>query len=119
MKLHRLDVVSLIFGTIFTLLGLAFVGFSNPWRALLVDVEWGWLAPLGAGHARRDRDAAAVPAQDRGGSRASGRGSGLGLRGASTQPDRLMNRSGSRSRGAVGSTAPRHVNVSSGRSAAA
>ena len=46
MKLHKLDVVSLIFGTIFTLLGLAFIGFSNPWRALLVDVEWGWLAPL-------------------------------------------------------------------------
>ena len=46
MKLHKLDVVSLIFGAIFTPLGLAFIGFSNPWRSLLVDVEWGWLAPL-------------------------------------------------------------------------
>lgn len=45
MKTHKLDAVSLVFGIIFALLGLAFIGFSNPWRAVLLDVNWTWLAP--------------------------------------------------------------------------
>lgn len=46
MKIHKLDTVSLVFGALFTLLGLAFVVFENPWRALIIDVSWSWLGPL-------------------------------------------------------------------------
>lgn len=46
MKSHKLDTVSLIFGGIFTMLGLAFVGFANPWRSLLIDVQWSWFGPF-------------------------------------------------------------------------
>jgi hypothetical protein len=46
MKKHALDTVSLVFGTIFVLLGAAFIGFGNPWRAILIDVNWTWLGPL-------------------------------------------------------------------------
>jgi hypothetical protein len=46
MKRHSLDTVSLVFGTIFVVLGAAFIGFTNPWRALLIDVDWSWLGPI-------------------------------------------------------------------------
>jgi cytochrome c-type biogenesis protein CcmH/NrfF len=46
MKTHKLDPVSLVFGAIFTLIGLAFVTFQNPWRALIIDIEWSWLGPV-------------------------------------------------------------------------
>lgn len=46
MKRHTLDTVSLVFGTIFVLLGAAFVGFTNPWRVLIVDLNWTWLGPV-------------------------------------------------------------------------
>lgn len=46
MKRHDLDTVSLVFGVIFVVLGSAFLGFPNPWRAILVDVNWTWLAPV-------------------------------------------------------------------------
>ncbi|MDH4118497.1 MAG: hypothetical protein OEW30_14015 [Acidimicrobiia bacterium] len=46
MKTHKLDAISLVFGAIFALMGLAFLVFENPWRSLLIDVQWSWLAPL-------------------------------------------------------------------------
>jgi hypothetical protein len=46
MRAHKLDVVSLVFGLAFTALGLVFVGFTNPWRAVFIDLDWSWLAPV-------------------------------------------------------------------------
>ena len=46
MRAHKLDVVSLVFGLAFTALGLVFIGFANPWRVVLIDLHWSWLAPL-------------------------------------------------------------------------
>jgi hypothetical protein len=46
MKSHKLDVVSLLFGIAFTAMGLVFLAFNNPWRVLLFDLQWTWLAPL-------------------------------------------------------------------------
>lgn len=46
MKTHKLDTVSLIFGLLFTMTGLVFIAFTNPWRAVFIDMQWSWLAPL-------------------------------------------------------------------------
>ena len=46
MKKHALDTVSLVFGAIFVVMGAAFVGFPNPWRLIIVDVNWTWLGPV-------------------------------------------------------------------------
>jgi hypothetical protein len=46
MKAHKLDVVSLVFGILFTALGLVFVAFTNPWRLVFIDLDWSWLAPV-------------------------------------------------------------------------
>lgn len=46
MRAHKLDVVSLVFGLAFTALGLVFIGFANPWRVVLIDLDWSWLAPV-------------------------------------------------------------------------
>jgi hypothetical protein len=46
MKAHKLDVVSLVFGILFTALGLMFVAFTNPWRLVFIDLDWSWLAPV-------------------------------------------------------------------------
>ena len=46
MKAHKLDVISLVFGVLFTAMGVLFLSVANPWRLVFIDLDWSWLAPV-------------------------------------------------------------------------
>jgi hypothetical protein len=45
MKLHRLDVVSLIFGLAFTALGIFFAVATDPWQLFSSGIGLRWMGP--------------------------------------------------------------------------
>ena len=45
MKRHPLDIVSLVFGLLFTAVGLTFLVSADPWDLLFDSVSFGWILP--------------------------------------------------------------------------